>query len=142
MNSFKVQKGQKQYYFVIVLAIILVIIVILIAIISFTQQPQTNNRTTQEISPPPAIQQIVQINTPVKNNQEASLTLLHREEKRTPLSASDNQAKEQILQLLPAGQNYGTVYLSQNIIIEYVQSLDLFEVEVLTINIAAAKREA
>ncbi|HSX08822.1 MAG TPA: hypothetical protein VLF93_01590 [Candidatus Saccharimonadales bacterium] len=145
MKNFQIPKGKREYYFVILLAFILVLVIISIAyiLIAQPQQNQTTNTTVQTTVSPTSIPvSIIQPNTPLKWNPQSSRTFLQKEEQRTPLSSSDSQAKARILQLLPAGQNYGTVYSSQNITIEYIQALDIFEVEIFTINVANAKIEA
>lgn len=148
MNKFYLPKGKEEYYFVLALGIILVIIVILIGIISLTQTtpPVTNKEATLPTPTLAATNNIpsqgVYTNPPVTYTRDASVKLIQKEEQRTPLTDSDMQAKNNILKLLPEGQDYGTVYSSNNINIYYVQSLDLFKVEVLTINVASAKTEA
>lgn len=148
MKSFTIPKGQRQYYFVIFLGILLVIIVMMIVIISFQQGNQPPS-TVQTITPSPKETQPLTQPTsipfskpPVTYNREASIKILAKEEQRIDLSPSDAQAKEHILQLLPSGQDYGTVYSSNTIIIDYTQSLDLFKVEILTVDVASAKTEA
>jgi hypothetical protein len=143
MKKLSIPKGQRQYYFVIILAIILVAITISIAVITYQSATQPAPITPAvSLSPSPLMQSFTQTTVPLKWNPQASKLLLHREENRTPLSVSDTQAKQRILKLLPAGQNYGTVYSSSDVNIQYVQSLDLFQVETLTINVSAAKNEA
>jgi hypothetical protein len=143
MRNFQIPKGKREYYFVLLLGFILVIIVISISLILFTQPQQTQTNTTVQTTYPTLIpQSIFQPATPLRWNPQASRTFLHKEEQRIPLSSSDAQAKAHILQLLPSGQNYGTVYSSQDIDIEYIQALDVFEVGVSTVNVAVAKQEA
>jgi hypothetical protein len=145
MKKLSLPKGQKHYYFILTFGIILTIIIIAIAIISLktaVQPTVTITTTTPTLSPTPLEQQIIQTTTPLKWNQNASKITLQREEQRIPLSTSDEQAKTRILQLLPNGQNYGVVYSSPNVTIQYDQALDLFEAETLNINVAAAKKEA
>src|SRR5206468_11266738 len=74
------------------------------------------------------------------NNVKTSGTLqnLHR----LPLSQDDFYAKDKILQLLPANEQTGTVYQSQNVVIEYIATTDTFQAEILTTTIASAKSEA
>lgn len=145
LKHFKLLKGQRQYYFVIALGVILVIVIFLIVIISF--QGNTANTlppTTPTSTPIPSYSPTVTHTNPDLHNLniKAASNLVTREEARTPLSQSDMQSKAHILQLLPQGQNYGTVYASKNINIYYVQSLDLFDVDILTIDVASAKQEA
>lgn len=147
MIKFNLPKGQREYYFILSLGVILVIIVILIGFISL----QSNQSGTQKPTPlphPTESQTLISptqtpfTKPPVTYNRNASVRLIQKEEQRTPLSASDVQAKNNIFKLLPSGQNYGEVYSSDTISIQYVQSLDLFKVEILTADVASAKKEA
>lgn len=145
MNKFTIPKGQRENYFVIALALILVIIVIMIAAISIQQNEITKH--SQSPTPTPVASEVnptqaANTKPPVTYKKDASIKLVRKEEQRTPLSATDAQAKAHILQLLPQGQDYGTVYSSNNITIDYVQALDLFKVEILTVDVASAKTEA
>jgi len=145
MRSFKLPRGKGEYYFILALGIILVIIVFGILVISFTQNPQPVQPSTQAPVTTSIYTQEAPTTTPQKKfhlNINAASQLVTREEQRIPLSQSDEQAKARALTFLPVGQNYGDVYVSQNIDIYYVQSLDLFEVEIHTIDVAFAKSEA
>lgn len=147
INNFKIVKGHREYYFVIGLGFILLIIVFFIAFIALQNNISTSPTNQYTYSHPTPIQ-LNQTSIPHTNPMlhnldiKAASQLVTREEQRTPLSQADIQAKNQILKLLPSGQNYGTVYSSNNIDIEYVQSLDLFDVNILTPNVASAKKEA
>lgn len=150
MKRLSLIKGHKENYFVLGLGVILVIIVFSIAIISFQGSTQTSVNSPSAFSSNPSLKVSVAVSpTPEPNTQPpitynipASQKLLAREEQRIPLLNSDTQAKNKILSLLPSGQTYGTVYSSNTINIQYVQSLDLFKVEVLTVDVQAAKIEA
>jgi hypothetical protein len=63
-------------------------------------------------------------------------------EHRIPLSEHDFYAKDKIIQLLPQNEDSGTVYQSQNVVIEYIASSDSFQVEIITADLATAKSEA
>src|SRR6185437_2512473 len=156
-KNFRVVKGHGEYYFVFGLAIILVIVVFVIVIISLqnnnsteppttisttqptaapTEFPTTNTLTQIPLNPSP----IVHTNPSLKNlNIQAASQLVTKEEDRIPLSQNDVDAKNRILQNLPSTQNYGPVYSSNNIDIEY---LDLFDAYILTVDVASAKKEA
>lgn len=149
LKKYRIPRGHREYYFVMLLGVILVIIVFLIMIISF-QASDTTNVPTHRIIYSPTAPPITSPSTiphtrpPLLHNIniQAASELVTREEYRTPLSQPDAQAKANILKLLPSGQTYGTVYSSNNIDIEYLQSLDLFDVYILTIDVASAKKEA
>ena len=55
---------------------------------------------------------------------------------------TDEAAKERLLAQLPNGQHSGNLYQSSIVSIDYVQGPDLFQVEVLTTNVAQAKAQA
>ena len=146
LKKYSLSKGHREYYFVIALGIALVIIIFLIVIISFQASSTTTPPTRPIIySPnPTAVPLTTPSSVPHTNppllrniNIQAASELVTREEHRTPLSQSNAQAKTNILKLLPSGQIYGTVYSSNNIDIEYVQALDLFDVYILTIDVAS-----
>lgn len=149
LKNFKLVKGRREYYFPIALGLILVIIVFLILIVSLrsnnatisTPQVVLSSPSPTQSEPSPSI--VAHTNPQLKNlDIPAAYKLVTREEQRIPLSQSDTQAKKRILQLLPLGKTYGTVYSSNNVTIEYVQSLDLFDAYILTVDVASAKKEA
>ena len=150
LKLFGILKGHREYYFVLALGLILVIVVFLIGVISL--QGKNSNVSTTQTTPPssspsisilPSPSTVAQTKPQLQNiNIPAAYKLVTREEQRIPLSQSDAQAKTRILKLLPSGQNYGTVYSSDTVTIEYVQSLDLFDVSILTVDVASAKQEA
>lgn len=146
LKRYRIVKGHEEYYFVLALGIVLVTIVFLIAFIALQDTNSTLHKDQTSYSPPtPILLNPSTISTkPLLHNLniKAASQLVTREEQRIPLSQIDTQAKNRILQLLPSGQIYGTVYSSNNIEIEYVQSLDLFDVYILTIDVASAKKEA
>lgn len=66
--------------------------------------------------------------------------LLDYTQNRRQLSVEDEEVKFQILSTLDTSS--GIVYQNENIVIEYIRSADLFQVEILTTNIDIAKEEA
>ena len=146
MKRISIVKGQRENYFVIIFGFILVVIVIAIGIILLTasKQPAT---PTVTITPTSSVPSITVPNaytySPLKYNAVAARRLFTREVQPTPLSSSDAQAKTRILQSLSTtGPNAGIIYTSNTIIIHYVPALDLFKVEVLTIDVPTAKADA
>lgn len=123
-----------------VFAIILVVVVCIIGFMLLTGNSQTQQPT------PSAIPSVI----PNNNNAEkpgsvfdskAQDRLLEKVQNREALSQSDELAKNKILSLLPSGKKSGVVYQSSNIIIEYVSSANVFQVEILTKDFEKAKKE-
>lgn len=79
---------------------------------------------------------------PVQYDELDQQKLLQKVEQRVPLSNDDAAARGRILSTLPAGEQSGILYQSQNIIIDYTQGPDIFQVEILTENIDTNKKEA
>ncbi len=133
-------KGRKQDILVIIFAATLLIIIILIAFFALTanlsQKPLVPTPTP---SPTP-----VALNgePPVLYDKTAEDKLLDVIQKRPPLSSADSFAKANILSLLPAGKQSGILYETNIIRIDYTHSADIFQVEILTTDIQAAKNEA
>ncbi len=90
--------------------------------------------------PTPTITRSDVIVTPVPENKQDSF--LEYVKNRRTLSESDASTKKQILALLPPEEDSGVLYQTPTISIEYVHEPDLFQVEILTEDIPAAKNEA
>ena len=73
---------------------------------------------------------------------ESGRMLLNKLNNRQPLSQSDLAAKSKIVSLLPLNQVAGVVHETKNVRIEFVNSMNLFTVEVLTEDISLARNEA
>lgn len=132
----------------IIFACILVILVLTLAVISLTQsqppeppafvvptavQPRI---TPQELPPPDGAEPLVSYS---KEDQDKLMEkIIHRQK----LSTNDAFAKASILSLLPKEHPSGILYQSGTIIIDYTQSADMFQVEINTTDITAAKAEA
>lgn len=67
--------------------------------------------------------------------------LLDYIQNRRPLSESDMKAKSTILEAVEKSGS-GILFQNNNVVIEYVNSADLFQVEILTLETAVAKEEA
>lgn len=134
-------RRRKEDYLLIGFAVVLVSIVTFICIFAFQQGNKPTESTTP--SPSEAVPTIEKPHTdpPVTYDGKAQAKLLDRILNRQQLAASDATAKQTILALLPQGQDSGTLYSSENIKIDYVHGPDLFQSEILTINIAQAKAE-
>jgi hypothetical protein len=133
-------KRKKEDYFVIGLAVILVLIVFGIAFLAFRSQPETQSPSVEPFpSPTP---QGLTTKPPVVYNPEAQDKLLEKIKSRPAISNEDFFSKAQILASLPQGETSGVLYESPTIRIDYTQSADIFQVEILTIDVQAAKDEA
>lgn len=130
----------KQNILVVIFAAIIMIIVFAIIALSFGQkkplQESPSTPTNTPSFPIPSTTPAVQYDT------EKSKELLNKLKYRSSISQNDVLAKEKILAQLPAGQRSGTLYKTENIIIDYVNSANIFQVEILTTNINSAKSEA
>jgi len=68
-------------------------------------------------------------------------TLMDRISQRQPLSADDAVVKAKLIAIIPADTGYGVLHETQNIRIDYTESADMFQVEILTTDIPLAKTE-
>jgi hypothetical protein len=137
-------RRRKEDYLLIGFAIVLITIV---GIITLVALQQGNSPTQpQQIAPSPAFSPTIaptaQTNPPVSYDTQAQKKLLNNVLNRQQLITTDTTAKQQILTLLPQGQDSGTLYSSENVQIEYIHGPDLFQAEILTTNIVEAKTEA
>lgn len=89
----------------------------------------------------PSTQQKAEHTTDVLPQSGPQKRLLDYIQHRRPLSEADMRAKTRILGTAEQAAS-GIVYQNTNIAIEYVKSADLFQVEILTAEIPAAKEEA
>jgi hypothetical protein len=148
-------RRKKEDYFVIVLGVILIVIVSVIAIIAanYSESSNENTENPTTITPNPSrgttnttrnnpAVNFSQTRPPLLYDEEADLKLMDLVENRRPISNADALAKSKILTLLPQGRVSGVVHQTRNIRIEYVQSADIFQVEILTTEINTAKDEA
>jgi hypothetical protein len=78
----------------------------------------------------------------IKYDLEAQAKLLDRIENRRRLSENDQRAKAAMLSLLPSGQASGIVHQEPTFRVEYVESADLFTVEILEVDYNASKTSA
>lgn len=148
MKRFGIVKGKRETYALIGLALTLIIIIFSIVIIllrstetSITTQDTDIVRTPTRVQAPQPTSQPAFTNPPVPYDVDAQNALLDKKINRRQLSPTDRQLKREILALLPEGQIAGIVHESNTVRIEYIESLDLFKVEILTINVAQAKDE-
>lgn len=142
-------RTKKEDYVLIAFAVILGSIMTIIGVIIWRTPPakapvrtstfQTqSNGTTVSIYPSSE----PQTNLPVTYNKVAQDKIIAKLENHPTLTQNDSLAKQRILQLLPQGSNGGILYSSSDFQVEYIQSFDLFQVEIFTINIQQAKNEA
>ncbi len=132
----------KKYILLGALFLTLVFVLVLIATGSVGAPVAEDQSTIPTQSPIDG--NLDQANTipPVTYNTDASKKQIEKKENRIPLTQSDLDAKQEILSLLPEGQSYGIIYSSENFNIEYVESLDLIKVEILSNSIEDIKTEA
>lgn len=139
-------RRKKEDYFVIALGVILVVIVSIIAVIANTNS-RSPEREPTEITPPVSISTAPTRDTtntrpPLLYDEKADAKLLDLTKNRRPISNADALAKAKILTLLPQDKISGIIHETRNIRIDYTQSADIFQVEILTTDISAAKNEA
>jgi hypothetical protein len=114
--------------------------IILLTIIVLINNPRKQFRTGTQTPTSTAPANTAQSTRSFNNDPQARL--IERVTNREPLSPSDVAAKDYILSRLEAGKHSGQLYQSKSIIIEYVASANLFQVEILTEDINQAKTEA
>jgi hypothetical protein len=143
MNPVQFLKQNKQLSLVILLALML----LPPSLYMLHHQQSTNttiSRPIETTAPPlttmiPTVYTVMTVTPAAIDPQKKLLDLVQN---RRPLSQADQNAKAKILSNFPQGQDSGVVYKTSTISVEYVHSPDLFQVDILTNNISAAKAEA
>lgn len=147
---------KKEDYVLIGFAVILATIMTTIGIIILKTPPMPQQITA---NPTPAVQQTPQTEAPQQTNQNtltnpntanppiaynisAQNTIIDKVTNHPTISQDDSAAKEKLLKLLPQGSDGGVIYSTSDFQIEYIQAFDFFQVEILTLNVQAAKNEA
>lgn len=124
---------KKERVLIIILAVTLMVVFAAIIFTLITVEPP--EQPIDEQIPSPIV---TSISPRVKYDKTAELQLLDRKENRKILSDSDIAVKNKIINL---SQNPEIVYEAQNIRIRYISSLNLFKIEILTVDVATAKTE-
>jgi hypothetical protein len=141
---------KKENYILVGFAVILATIMIIIAtIVLKTPSTPTPTQQTTNIAPSLPVTSITLISPsiqaqavpPIAYDTNAQNKMLAKINNHSNLSQSDSAVKKKILTLLPSGQDGGVVYASSDFQISYIKAFDLFQVEILTTNIAQAKDE-
>lgn len=131
-----------------IFGIILLIIVVITAFIAFTNsspKPTPNDSSESKVRLVPTLSPTPSLNSnvpPVAYNEIAQDKLLDKIVNRIPLSDNDSFAKATILSTLPKENPSGILYQSDTIIIDFTSNANMFQVEILTTDIPAAKAEA
>lgn len=144
---------KKEDYVVILLGAVLVIIVSVIAVISANysrstpnqeEEPeaQTQNTPTRVPTKQHTAPDFTNTRPPFLYDQRSDEAMMDLIENRRPISNADSLAKAKILTLLPQGDLSGIIHETRNIRIDYIQSGDIFQVEILTTDVQTAKSEA
>lgn len=145
-------KRKREDFFVIALGVILIVIVSFIAIIatnsSISPTQDTNNTTinptnrTINSTISPTVVDLSQTRPPFLYDKADDEKLLDLIKNRRQITNADALAKSKILTLLPNDSVSGVLHETRNIRIDYIQSADLFQVEILTRDVSTAKSEA
>ncbi len=124
VNMQFIKSNKKLVFFVLLL-----LIVFPISLSLYRLEPQNSEKKTKETPP---IKESAQAVDPEKR-------LLDYIQNRRPLSDSDKQAKNTIIQRVDQS---GIAFRSDTISIEYIKSADMFQVEILSTKTDVAKEEA
>ncbi len=132
--------------------VILVTLFFILLPLGFSRIPYPTNNFIEKTSLSPTVSQLqntTQETTPTMLipttqivDDDPHSKLLDLIQNRRQLSDADSTAKKNLLLQLPNGESSGNIYLSSTIRVEYVRGPDLFQVEILTTNVALAKVEA
>ena len=134
-------KRKKEDYFVIALGLILVVIILILAVVTTNDVGSPEPVIEPTIAPSPTTMS-TNSKPPLFYSRAGQDKLLEYIRNRQPLTENDRLAKAKILAILPQSSSSGVVYRTNNIIIDYTQSADIFQVEILTTDIQRAKNEA
>lgn len=130
---------KKEDLLIFIFAGILLVIVIVIAAIALTSKGvRDTNVTSLSPTPLPPVKTI----PPVQYNVQDEKKNLNIINTRPQLSPADVEVRKKIIASIPGGNQSGVVYESSNVRIDYIQPHDIFQGEVLTVNITQAKQEA
>lgn len=132
-------KGHNQDYFVILLACVLLIITFFIAYISFTTKAEPAKTFIPVPTAEPSVISTAPLPVVLDNSAESRLAniITHR----PTLSAQDTSAKNSVLTTILHGPNSGILFKNNDVQLEYVQSADIFMVEIYTTHTIQAKTE-
>jgi len=134
-------RRKKEDFVIIGFAFILLVIIFILLYISLQPKeplPQTPlptaipEPTTAALDGKPAI----------LYDEQQENKLMDYVKNRRSLGSEDHLAKANILASLPNGERSGVLTQTKNIQIDYTHSADIFQVEILTTDIQAAKNEA
>lgn len=136
-------QNKKDLTLIIIVGLILFLIIVAIVFIAFTAVSPVPEPEEELPSPTlaPTSSEDLRSKPPVIYDYKGQQELLERIEERQAISQSDDQAKTKMLSLLPAGAGSGTLYRTTTISIDYLKAPNIFQVEILTINITQAKQE-
>lgn len=144
--KFSLKKLASEHTLVALLLLGLLVLIPLNIYVFVKTQGAKNDTLNQAPSPTfiihPTITSVISPTITVSSSENAQERLLEKIKKRAPLSQKDRDAKTKILTLLPQGERSGVLHRSSNIIIDYTYSANIFQVEILTKDVASAKNEA
>jgi hypothetical protein len=131
----------RENLIIISFALVLIAIIIAIIIITLTSpSPKTPSQQPVQNYPPLRITSATpQINPPVHYDPSAQQKLYEKVFNRPTLTNENITARQNILSVL--GNDSGVVYQNSNVVLSYILSANIFQGEILTTDINAAKRE-
>lgn len=136
------QVKKTENIIILTLATTLLLTVFGIVLVILSSQKSDQQRNNSLIASPSPTEEPFVAKPPLVYNKDAEDKLIDYIQNRRALSDSDIAAKTNILTILSNGEQSGILYESSTIIIDYIHSADVFQVEILTPNIQAAKDEA
>lgn len=138
----KLKKKENLIYIGFAIILALVIIGIAVVLTNQDQVPAPTEKVAKPLISPTPTPLAIFSEPPVRYDPDGQEKLLEKKINRTPLSSNDATVKSKLLTYLPEGEVSGSIHESRTIRVTYLQSLDLFKVEILTADISAAKNEA
>lgn len=134
---------KKKYIFVFLLILILFVIFFLSSLF-MTKKNISNIEIILTPTPFPFEKKTTGVGSntvpPVSYSSTESDKLVEKIKKRIPLSSQGAATKQKLLTQL--GGVSGVLFTSSSVSIQYIKSPDLFQVEILSINIDSAKNES
>lgn len=136
-------KIRREYLIAIFFGAVLTCIIIAMAFLTLSPRETEQGPSPTPIAPnqTPRSPQ-TKTNPPIQYEQDATKRMLDKLNTRPPLTPSDTAARKKILSFLPSGQISGVLYNSPTVTIDYTSAADQIQVEILTVDIAQAKRDA
>ena len=133
----------RKIIFILSAGVVVLVVIVLFFVFQFISLPKSAQPSNLAIPTPLPLNQQENVDGPVPNvkyDKQKTNELINKSQTRRPLSPEGEKAKEGLISGL--GNTSGRIFANNNIRIDYVQSPDLFQAEILSNNVDSAKEDA